>query len=142
MKKLLITLPLLALGLAGCNASANYTPSNSSKTTSKSSNETVQLTLDNFSTYVATNSSSTVNTTSGYETYYTYFIGTDFCKFIDCTVSYGYAYYNNSFDGLSETVRLSLSGDGEAKPLHVQTRSTTMYYQFVLLSVSGTVEIL
>lgn len=70
--------------------------------------ETVTLSKENFSTYVACNSSVTFNNTSyDYANYFTYFIGADYCKFINCTVTYGYAYMANEYTGTGETVPLT-----------------------------------
>ena len=70
-----------------------------------------------------------------------YFIGADYCKFIDCTVIYTYI-RNSSTDAVGEqTIKLTISGDGEAWPYHVSGQSSGIYYYIVVTSASGTVEI-
>lgn len=109
MKKLLILLPLTLMALTGCNSNKV------DKRVSDTPRETITLSKENFSTYVTCNSSVTFNNTSNhYANYFTYFIGADYCKFVNCTVTYGYAYMTNEFTGTGETVHLTLSGDGQA----------------------------
>lgn len=135
MKKLLILLPLTLMALTGCNS--NKVDNRVSDTPK----ETVTLRKENFSTYVACNSSVTFNNTSNhYANYFTYFIGADYCKFVNCTVTYGYAYMANEFTGTGETVPLTLSSDGQANPYHVKLAAAG-YYRFVVVAASGTVKI-
>ena len=104
MKKLLILLPLTLLALTGCNSNKE------DNKVSDTPKETVTLSASNFSTYVACNSSVTFNNTSNdYANYFTYFIGADYCKFVNCTVTYGYAYMTNAYEGTGETVPLTSS---------------------------------
>ena len=81
------------------------------------------------------------NTSNDYANYFTYFIGADYCKFVNCTVTYGYAYIANEYTGTGETVPLTLSGDGQANPYHVRINTTAGYYRFVVVAASGTVEV-
>ena len=137
MKKFLIILPILLL-CCNCKTSNNSSLQN----ISNDLKESVVLTTKNFSTYISTNSSVSWNNESNdYATYFTYFIGVDGCKYIDCTITYGYAYMNEEYKGEGNTVSLSLSGNGEAKPFHIRLGSTHSYYTFVLLNVSGIVEV-
>lgn len=136
MKKLLILLPLTLMALTGCNSNK------ADNRVSDTSKETVTLSKENFSTYVACNSSVTFNNTSSdYANYFTYFIGADYCKFVNCTVTYGYAYMENEYTGTGETVPLTLSGDGQANPYHVRISTKAGYYRFVVVTASGTVEV-
>ena len=115
------------MALTGCNS--NKVDNRVSDTP----RETVTLSKENFSTYVACNSSVTFNNTSNhYANYFTYFIGADYCKFVNFTVTYGYAYM--------ATVPLTLSGDGQANPYHVKLAEAG-YYRFVVVAASGTVEV-
>lgn len=124
------------MALVGCNS--NKVDNRVSDTPK----ETVTLSKENFSTYVACNSSVTFNKTSNdYANYFTYFIGADYCKFVNCTVTYGYAYTTSTYEGAGETVPLTLSGDGQANPFHVRINTTTGYYRFVMVAASGTVEV-
>ncbi len=124
------------MALTGCNS--NKVDNRVSDTPK----ETVTLSKENFSTYVACNSSVTFNNTSNdYANYFTYFIGADYCKFINCTVTYGYAYMANEYTGTGETVPLTLSGDGQANPYHVRINTTAGYYRFAVVAASGTVEV-
>ena len=128
MKRIAILLPLIVASLTGCGSSGS---------------QTIELTKDNFSTYVATNSMVAYNNmTYDYATYFTHFIGANGCSFIDCTVTYRYVTGSvETNDASDTTVPLSLSGDGEAKPFMVRLTSTVRMYSFYLVSVSGKVEI-
>lgn len=134
MKKNLLLLPFAALLLVGCKTSADV-QINTKK-------ETVQLTMANFSNYVAINSSSTYNSNKGSWIFYTHFIGADGYIFIDCKVSYYYKWSMGSqeiLDGSTGVANLSLSGDGEAAPyLYTTTNGVAV---FTISSVSGTIEI-
>ena len=123
------------MALTGCNS--NKVDNRVSDTP----RETVTLRKENFSTYVACNSSVTFNNTSNhYANYFTYFIDADYCKFVNCTVTYGYAYMANEYTGTGETVPLTLSGDRQANPYHVKLAAAG-YYRFVVVAASGTVEV-
>ncbi len=75
------------MALTGCNSNKV------GNRVSDTPKETITLSKENFSTYVTCNSSVTFNNTSNhYANYFTYFIGADYCKFVNCTVTYGYAY--------------------------------------------------
>ena len=130
MRKTIFLLPLLCVALVSCN------PKTEDKVTD-TPKETVQLTAKNFSTYVAMNSNSTSVGNDTYVRYYTYFIGADYCKFVDCKVSYVYRHAQNpdtNSDGAA-TINLSISGDGEAG--FFLTRG--LYYYCDVVSASGTV---
>lgn len=131
MKKALLLIPAMITVLAGCNS-----PINSNKP-----KEVVELTTDNFSKYVATNSSSTITIDGNYQyiLYYTHFIGADNCKFIDCSVTY--TYWNSEVTPeVGTTVPLSLSGDGETE-FACDVQRHGVFRIFYLMSVSGTVEV-
>ena len=110
------------MALTGCNSNK------ADNRVSDTPKETVTLSKENFSTYVACNSSVTFNNTSNdYANYFTYFIGD--------------AYMANEYTGTGETVPLTLSGDGQANPYHVRINTTAGYYRFVVVAASGTVEV-
>lgn len=135
-KRLLVLLPLLLMTLSGCNSDKV------DNRVSGTIKETITLSASNFSTYVACNSIVTFNNTSNdYANYFTYFIGADYCKFINCNVTYGYAQMDNEYTIGRETVPLSLSGDGQTNPFHARFNTATAYYRFVVIDASGTVEV-
>ena len=128
MKKIFL-LPLIVLMLTGCGTT-------SSNEEAHKENESIQLTTSNFSTYVATNSNAVSLGNDSYVRYYTYFIGADNCRFIDCQVTYYYQHATSPIaDPTEETIKLSLSGDGEANFFYVRG----LYYVLVVKSVKGTV---
>ncbi len=129
MKKTFLMLPVCLLSLASCGG--GYETADSPK-------ETVQLTAQNFSTYVAVNTTCTMFEGQNYALYYSYFIGADECKFIDCTVTYKYTGANGS-DAI--TVPLSLSGDGQAKPFSGKIVVGGSYYSLAITAAAGTVEV-
>ena len=139
MKKLFL-LPLFAIALAGCS-------SGSVGCTCSSSNakliESVNLSLDNFSKYIATNTIRTFVGNTDYSSYHTQFIGADDCRFINCTIEYSFVYMNNEPGGAGTgtVVPLTISGDGETKPFVVRVSQNTGYYSFALIAVTGTVEV-
>ena len=152
MKKFLL-FPIVLLVMVGCGPKENsmvdtskdaqtstiILPSNN--TVEDKPKEIVELTKDNFSTYVAVNCSSSLisNETSRYTVvYYAYFIGADYCKFVNCTVTYTYVYAPSGSAGEEITVPLTLSGDGQADPYFAQLRDN-YYYTFKFISASGTV---
>ena len=110
----------------------------SSNNVSENKGTTISLTKDNFSKYVATNSSSDTvyNANTGYYDiiYYTYFIGSKHCKFIDCTITCRYS--SDEY-----TVQLNLSGDGEVPTFNSNSKRFYLY-SLEIISVSGTVEII
>lgn len=153
MKKLFITI-FAGLSLISCNTSNNYNSSNScslpiSVSNSSTSNitfnsfETITLSKDNFSTYIATNTSIAFVPKMDYSDYhifyYTYFIGADNCRFIDCTITYCYS--SGSTYTKRETVSLTISGDGEAKPYMESFSKYSNNFSFSLVSASGTIKV-
>ena len=135
MKKTLFLLPLVLLALTGW--SSNTTDNK----VSDSPKQSVTLSAENFSTYVATNSSSALlNNSYNDVIYYTYFNGADYCKFVNCTVTYKYV-SNQSAEGTEETIKLTLSGDGETNPYFARSQNRYTYYHVVVTAASGTVEV-
>lgn len=135
MKKTLFLLPLVLLALTGCNSNAT------DNKVSDSPKQSVTLSAENFSTYVATNSSSALlNNSYNDVIYYTYFNGADYCKFVNCTVTYKYV-SNQSTEGTEETIKLTLSGDGETNPYFARSQNRYTYYHAVVTAASGTVEV-
>lgn len=125
MKKLFITF-LAGISLTSCNTINNF--------------ETVTLSKDNFSTYIATNTSIAFASKSDYYIFYfTHFIGADNCRFIDCTITYCYS--SGSTSTKRETVSLTISGDGEAKPYMESFSYYPNNYSFSLISASGTIKV-
>lgn len=144
MKKLFLLLSLPIFALSGCGKSSNTT-NNTSSADNKISNspkESVALTVENFSTYVAINSSSTLlNNSYNDVIYYSYFVGADYCKFVNCTVTYKYKRSGTEYTTEDYTVALSLSGDGQADPYFVYNQGRSMYYFLIIVAASGTVEV-
>lgn len=137
MKRTSILLPIILLALVGCNS--NNTTSN---TESNEPVQTVELSSSNFSDYVAINSSaSLINSDSQDVIYYSYFIGADYCKFIDCSVTYVYVHSGSGSSSSQSTVKLTISGDGQANPYFVYKQNNHTYYYISVISVSGTVEV-
>lgn len=131
MKKKLFLLPILAMSLSACGSQptqADVLPK-----------ETVTLTQKNFSTYVAVNTTCTPFEGRSYALYYSYFIGADECKFIDCTVTYKYTGTNDSEKTF--TVPLSLSGDGQAIPFVGGMNVGTTHCTLSVTNAKGTVEV-
>ena len=114
--------------------------SNENNKTTDSPKETVSLTVSNFSTYVAINTNAAVITNSYSDTiYFSYFIGADYCKFINCSVTYKYE-VNGSSSGEKFVAHLTLSGDGQADPYIVRNHPRAAYY-LVVTSAYGVVEV-
>ena len=146
--KTLLLLPLLLLGLIGCDSNNSNQPTEEKmdNAVSDTPKESVRLTKTNFSTYVATNSSCSIVMDATTDViYYTHFIGADYCKFINCQVSYAYisnfSENQNTVTTDTGTALLTLSGDGEAKPFYVRSQNRNSYYYLVVTNVSGTVEV-
>ena len=142
-KRSFLYIPLfLGLLITGCKSGEKST--NNSDTSSVGDNkisdspkESVSLTKSNFSTYVAINSIAVlVNSATHDVAYYSYFIGADYCKFRNCTVTYKY-----SGPGETSTVSLTLSGDGQADPYFVANQATHAFYVLSVTGASGTVEV-
>ena len=151
MKKKLFLLPILMFALTACGSNNTCNACNNSGNenrtvdiaTNDSPRETDQLSVGNFSKYVAVNTTAAViSNTANSVIFYSYFIGADYCKFINCTVTYTYVVGNNEPSSNSgQTVPLTLSGDGQAEPFHVSLSSANVYYRIVVLNASGTVEV-
>ena len=126
------------MSLTGCSANTN----NSDNNVSNSPKESVELSGSNFSKYVAVNSTAAIiNNAYNDVIYYSYFIGADYCKFVNCSVTYTYAQNGGATGANDYTVSLSLSGDGQADPYFVRNTSAHVYYSIVIKSASGTVEV-
>ena len=123
----------------GCGANNVQTSESGEYCSPQEERETVTLTLDNLSTYIATNSSSTYFSDKNHTMYYTYFIGSDHCKFTNCVII---CKYTGEATSKIYTVKLNLSGDGEVPPYYVRNSGMYTYSSLIIESVSGTVEIL
>lgn len=135
-KSIFLAVALLSL-LTSCVRN-NPNPTDSTSVTSETNKDadfpqTITLTTDNFSTYVATSSSSVEVDRD--IIYYTHFIGADNCRFNGCTVTYTYSTSGADKGDGSSTVPLTISGDGEAKPFC--RKESFGFYTFYLLSVKG-----
>ena len=137
MKKLVL-LPIFLILLTGCSSGGVGCACSSGKTEPI---ETVTLTADNFSKYVATYSDSTGRDPNYFSIYYTHFVGADYCKFIDCTVTYEYTLVGNQPSGNGKTISLSLSGNGETEPFTIKPSNNNIAYYAYIISASGTVEV-
>ena len=135
MKKQLFFILMPFLLLSGCG--------NKDDDISEKPKETVKLTIKNFSMYVAVNESSTCLGEAGsgaYVIYYAYFKGADYCKFIDCVVSYQFVNSSSPETYVEGTAKLNLSGDGQADPYHPATSvSKNYFYTLSIINVQGTV---
>lgn len=133
MKKLLFLLPIISFALSACNPQKDKI--------TDSPKESVALSASNFSTYVAVNTTvQQSNANYSDVTFFSYFIGADYCKFVDCFVTYKYVHGENS-GGTEITVPLTLSGDGQAEPFVVTSMNRGMTYTLVVTSAKGTVHI-
>ncbi len=142
MKKLFL-LPLIMFALIGCGQEKESIYSGSgeqaAQTTSQNIKGGITLSLDNFSTYVAINSTIVVlSESSSSRAYYSYFIGADDCRFYDCSVTYEYKNTSGEASSGAITVPLSLSGDGQT---NVFTARNGLY-EIKIVSAAGTVKIL
>lgn len=126
MKKLFL-LSLTLLTLIGCGPAKE-----------NASSETVDLTVQNFGKYIAVNTSSSMADYSNDSLiYYSYFIGSSYCRFEECKVTYKYVSGTNA-ETVENTVSLTISGDGQAEPIYVRNNGRT-YYKLVVVSASGKV---
>ena len=149
MKKCLLFIPFMLLGLSGCNPknSDSVNPSNGNTQATNQSAQTtkgkVQLSAENYTTYIAINTSIALPN-AGYSDviYYSYFIGSSYCKFIDCKLTYKYVLNGGSNESSPVTVPLTLSGDGQAEPFYARALNRGNYYAIVITGASGTVQIL
>ena len=125
----------MAFALMGCN------PKEDNKITD-TPKESVQLSAKNYTTYVAINTSIAMPN-AGYNDviYYSYFIGADYCKFVDCKLTYKYVLNGGSNESSEETVPLTLSGDGQANPFFARALNRGNYYNIVITGASGTVQV-
>lgn len=131
----------MLFGLVGCNSNNNGSSSQDNKITD-SPKESVALNASNFSTYVAINSSAAIlNNSYNDVIYYSYFIGADYCKFVNCLVTYTYAMNGGAEGTESFTVLLTLSGDGQAKPYFARNQNRYTYYSLIVTGASWTVEV-
>lgn len=139
MKKVLFLLPLLALGLVGCKNQPCTCSTQGG--VSNGPLQTVSLSKNNFSTYVATNTTMSFDTNHvGYAHYHTNFIGAGYCKFINCSVTYAYI-MNGSTSTSGNEVPLTLSGDGETKECICRINNAGVSYDIYIVSAKGTVEV-
>ena len=144
MKKSLLFISILMLLMTGCassNKSCNcaYTPIPIDGNTNSDGPQEVTLSAENFSKYVAVNTVSSYASAYDAVTYFSYFIGADNCRFIDCSVSYKYVYGGSSFG--YGTIPLTISGDGQANPFHTRENNRDTYYTISITSASGTIYI-
>ena len=132
MKKFALLLPLLTIALVSCGGDR----------VSDSPKESVKLSEKNYSTYVAINTSFAMPN-AGYADiiYFSYFIGADYCKFVDCTITYKYVINSGSVESPEETVPLTLSGDGQANPYYARLNNRGYFFNIVITGASGTVQV-
>lgn len=132
MKKLLFLLPITLLTLSACN---NNKVSNSPQSE-------VELTSENVLTYVAkTLSSNTLRDggTNSDVVYYCHFTGAEYCKFVDCVISYEYKTINDGSQREAGSCSLTLSGDGEASPFYAYQKSKGTAFTCNIVGASGKV---
>ncbi len=96
--------------------------------------ETVTLSKDNVTDYVATYSSAAlIDAANNVSVYHCHFVGADNCKFIDCSIQYTWQSGN-----ATGTAHLTISGDGEAIPCTGRRVACTL----VITGATGKVQIL
>lgn len=135
MKKLLLLLPFVTFLLTGCN------PKEENKVTD-TPKESIQLSASNYTNYVAINTFiGQPNSSYNDIIYYSYFIGADYCKFVDCKITYRYVLNGGSTQTEEATVPLTLSGDGQANPFYARGLSRGSYYSITITKASGTVQV-
>lgn len=116
-KKILIfiTVAILALGLlAGCSPETNTGIVETNKGT-KEPEERIQLTLDNYSDYIAKYNYVVLSDSS--TTTYWNFYGSTLCRFDDVTLTYTYSTQEeiNSGKATYSTLKLTISGCGQIR---------------------------
>lgn len=127
--------------LTACGSSNTNNNSGTDNTISDSPKESVQLSAGNFSKYVAVNSNAAlISNLNECVIFYSYFIGADYCKFVNCTVTYAYL-FKGTGEGTEHTIHLSLSGDGQAEPFCTRITSNYSYYALSVIGASGMVEV-
>ncbi len=134
-KLLLLFLPMLLL--TGCNKT-------SSGVIPTKERETVALTADNYSKYIAVYTQSDTYYDGKTYTLYRYQLeGSSLCKFIDCKLTYSFANASGTLPDYLTTYEmdLTISGCGESIELSVR-QGYNGYMYFAVVSASGTVEIL
>ena len=138
MKKKLLLLFLPILLLTGCNNS-------SGGALPEKDRETVTLTANNYSKYIAV---FTITDSYGagnysYSIYRYQFVGSTICKFNDCSITYCFTKDNGAEQEAQYTTHLTISGYGETEQVdfaHANTDYT--YYHLKIKAVNGTVEVL
>ncbi len=137
MKKKLLLLFLPILLLTGCNNTSNGVIPEKER-------EKINITLDNYSKYIAVYTiSDSFGADYTYSNYRYQFIGSTLCKFNDCSLEYAFAKDNGSISETKYTVDLTISGCGETKEVEfVHAQRSNTYYRLKILSVNGTVELL
>lgn len=127
MNNKFLLMPLIMLSLGGCKTNGGI-------------KETVALSAKNVETFVAVNTTSSL-TQYAYDdvVFYSYFIGAEKCRFINCSVSYYYIYGANKSEIF--TVELTLSGCGQAIPYVVRNLPRNATYVLKFSSANGTVEV-
>ena len=139
MKKfwLLTTLLIGGLLLTGCNNS-------SGGALPEKDRETVMLTADNYSKYIAVyTTTDTYYSGASYSIYHYYLVGSSLCKFIDCKITYGFSNDSGEFEGghTPYEINLTISGCGESTEVSKRV-GYGGYYHFSVISASGSVEII
>lgn len=148
MKKYFIFFSLILLGLTCCNGKENGPIDSTAGSVQSTTASTqpikgkVELTADNYVNYIAINTNMVIINSSYDTMYYSYFIGSNHCKFIDCKLTYKYVSNSGSAESSTGTIPLTLSGDGQANPFYVRSPNRGVYYSIVIITATGTVQIL
>lgn len=148
MKKITLFALLVLLALTGCkptndNKAVKSSDGNSQSVTTSSQpiKGKVELTADNYVNYIAINTNMVIINSSYDTMYYSYFIGSNHCKFVDCKLTYEYVSNSGSAGSSAVTIPLTLSGDGQANPFYIRSPNRGVYYSIVITKASGTVQI-
>ncbi len=137
MKKKLLLLFLPILLLTGCNnSSGGAIPAKE--------REQIQLTLNNYSKYIAVYTiSDSFGADYTYSIYRYQFVGSGLCKFNDCSIDYCFTTENGTEQAQQLTTYLTISGCGETKETEfVRSNMDNKYYRLKIKAVKGTVEVL
>ncbi len=138
MKKKLLLLFLPILLLTGCNNS-------SGGAIPPKEREQIELTLDNYSKYIAVYTISDSYAVDTIYTLYRYrFEGSSLCKFNDCKVEYTFTKKDGTQLDVVYIKDLTISGCGETEEVSAYRtyQLDSYYYHLKVLNVSGTVEVL
>ncbi len=137
MKKKLLLLFLPMLLLTGCNKS-------SGGVIPEKEREQIELTLNNYSKYIAVYTiSDSYGTNYSYSIYRYQFVGSSLCKFNDCSIVYTFTTNSGKVSETEYTTNLTISGCGETKEVSFgYSNLDSAYFRLKIKAVNGIVEVL